>query len=91
MTKIDDENPMQVSLIHMQVTDSMEQNLKTAEQMIYNASEAGSKFICLPEYFSSPSSLENQKSVTKVFNETYEPTLFFLKRVSKDVGAYVVG
>jgi predicted amidohydrolase len=75
----------------MQVADSMEGNLKTAEQMIYSASEAGSKFICLPEYFSIPSSLENQRSVIKVFNETYEPTLFFLKRVSKDVGAYIVG
>ncbi len=91
MTKINDENPMQVSLVHMQVSDSMEENLKTAEQMIYNAAKAGSKFICLPEYFSIPSSLENQESVNKVFNETYEPTLFFLKRISKNVDAYIVG
>jgi len=91
MTKINDENPMQVSLIHMQVSDSMEKNLKTAEQMIYNANGAGSKFICLPEYFSIPSNLENQKSVNRVFNETHEPTLFFLKRISKNVAAYIVG
>jgi omega-amidase len=91
MTKINDENPMQVSLIHMQVADSVEENLKTAEQNIYNATEAGSKFICLPEYFSIPSSPENQKSVNKVFNETYEPTLFFLKRISKNFDAYLVG
>lgn len=82
---------MQASLIHMQVSDSMEENLKTAEQMIYNAAEAGSKFICLPEYFSIPYSLENQKSVDRVFNETYEPTLLFLKQISKSVDAYVVG
>lgn len=82
---------MQVSLIHMHVSDSMEENQKTAEQMIYNAAEAGSKFICLPEYFSIPSSLENQKSVNRVFNETYEPTLLFLKQISKNVGAYIVG
>ncbi|MBE0512377.1 carbon-nitrogen hydrolase family protein [Candidatus Bathyarchaeota archaeon] len=82
---------MQVSLIHMQVSDSMEENLKTAEQMIYDASEAGSKFICLPEYFSIPSSLEDQKSVGRVFNETYERTLLFLKQVSKNVAAYIIG
>lgn len=82
---------MQVSLIHMQVSDSMEENLKTAEQMIYNAAEAGSKFICLPEYFSIPSSLENQNSVDRVFKETFEPTMLFLKQASKNVDAYIVG
>ena len=82
---------MQVSLIHMQVSDSMEENLKTTEQMIYTAAESGSKFICLPEYFSTPSSLENQNSASRVFNETYEPTLLFLKRVSKDANVYIVG
>jgi len=69
----------------------MEENLKTAEQMIYNATEAGSKFICLPEYFSIPSSLENQNSVDMVFKETYEPTMLFLKQASKNVDAYIVG
>ena len=59
--------------------------------MIYEAAESGSKFICLPEYFSIPSSLENQNSACRVFNETYEPTLLFLRRVSKDVNVYVVG
>jgi len=82
---------MQVSLIHMHVSDSMEENLKTAEQMIYNAAEAGSEFICLPEYFSIPSGLENQKSVNKVFNETYEHTLLFLRHISANVDSYIVG
>jgi len=82
---------MQVSLIHMQVSDSMEENLKTAEQMIYDAAETGSKVICLPEYFSIPSSIENQNSVERVFNETCEPTMLFLKQVSKKVDAYIVG
>lgn len=82
---------MQVSLIHMQVSDSMEENLKSAEQMIHSAAETGSKFICLPEYFSIPSILENQTSVIKVFNETYEPTFFMLKRISKDIDAYIIG
>jgi predicted amidohydrolase len=69
----------------------MEENLKTAEQLMCTAAESGSKFICLPEYFSIPSSLENQNSASMVFNETYEPTLLFLKRVSKDADAYIVG
>jgi len=75
----------------MQVSDSMEENLKTAELMIYNAAKTGSEFICLPEYFSIPSGLENQKSVNKVFNKTYEHTLLFLRHISENVDAYIVG
>ena len=91
MTKGIQGKPMQVSLIHMQISDSPEKNLETAEQMLYRAADAGSKFICLPEYFAMPASLEDNKQIEKIADEIYEPALQLLKRVSKEVDAYIVG
>jgi len=82
---------MQVSLIHMQISDSPEKNLETAEQMLYRAADAGSKFICLPEYFALPASLEDNKKIEKIADDVYEPAVQLLKRVSKEVDAYIVG
>jgi len=82
---------MQVSLIHMQISDSLEKNLETAEQMLYRAADAGSKFICLPEYFAMPASLEDNSHIEKIMDETHEPTVQLLKQVSKEVDAYIVG
>jgi len=82
---------MQVSLIHMQISESPEKNLETAEQMLYRAADAGSKFICLPEYFALPASLEDNERIEKIVEETREPAVKLLKRVSRDVDAYIVG
>ncbi|MCK4885313.1 carbon-nitrogen hydrolase family protein [Candidatus Bathyarchaeota archaeon] len=82
---------MQVSLIHIQISDSPEKNLETAEKMLYRAADAGSKFICLPEYFAMPASLEDNKHIEKIVDETHEPALQLLKCVSKEVDAYIVG
>ena len=75
----------------MQISDSPEKNLDTAEQMLHKAADAGSKFICLPEYFSMPSNLEENKHIDRIVDETYECTVQLLKRVSKEVDAYIVG
>ena len=83
--------PMLVSLVHMQISESTEKNLETAEQMLYRAADAGSKFICLPEYFSLPANVEDNKHIGKVADDVYEPTVQLLKRVSKKVDAYIVG
>lgn len=82
---------MQVSLIHMQISDSPEKNLETAEHMLYMAADSGSKFICLPEYFPMPASLEDNTHIEKIAKETHEPAVQLLKRVSKEVDAYIVG
>jgi omega-amidase len=82
---------MQVSLIHMQISDSSKENLENAEQMLYRAADSGSKFICLPEYFAFPASLEDNKHIEKIADDIYEPTVQLLKRVSKQVDAYIVG
>lgn len=82
---------MQVSLIHMQISESLKTNLETAEKMIYKAAESGSKFICLPEYFAFPASLEDNKKIEKISEDTHNPAVNLLKRVSKEVDAYIVG
>jgi omega-amidase len=82
---------MLVSLVHMQISDSPEKNLETAEQMLYRAADSGSKFISLPEFFALPANVEDNKHIEKVAEETYEPAVQLLKRVSKEVDAYIVG
>jgi predicted amidohydrolase len=75
----------------MQISDSPKNNLETAEQMLYKAADADSKFICLPEYFSMPSNIEDIKDINRIVDETHEPTVQLLKRVSDEVDAYIVG
>jgi predicted amidohydrolase len=75
----------------MQVSESPDKNLKTAEQMLYKAAESGSKFICLPEYFAFPASVEDNDHIEQVVEETHDPAVQLLKRVSRDVDAYIVG
>ena len=82
---------MQISLIHLQISESPKKNLEIAEQMLYMAADEGSKFICLPEYFMFPASIENNDNIEKIVEEYREPTVHLLKRVSKDVDAYIVG
>ncbi len=75
----------------MQISESLEKNLETSEQMIYKAADEGAKFICLPEYFAFPTSLENNKQIEKISEETYKSAVKVLKRVSKEIDAYIVG
>ena len=82
---------MQVSLIHMQISESPEKNLETAQQMLYRAADLGSKFICLPEYFAFPASVEDEIHIEKIAEETRKPAIQLLTQVSKDIDAYIVG
>ncbi len=82
---------MLVSLVHMQISEHPEMNLEIAEQMLYRAADFGSKFICLPEYFALPASLEDNKQIEKLADDIYEPAVKLLKRVSREFDAYIVG
>ena len=82
---------MQVSLIHMQISDSPDRNLETAEQMLYRAADSGSKFICLPEYFAFPANLEDNMQIEKISDDIHDSAVQLLKRVSREVDAYIVG
>jgi omega-amidase len=82
---------MKVSLVHMQISESPDENIKTAEKMLYKAADEGSQFICLPEYFPFPANVEDQNEIETISEQTYEPAVNMLKCVSKDVDAYIVG
>jgi omega-amidase len=75
----------------MQISESMEKNLETAGQMLYRAADLGSKFICLPEYFVFPASLEENNQIEKISEAIHDQAVELLKRVSKEVDAYIVG
>jgi len=75
----------------MQISESPQKNLETVEQMLYRAADSGSKFICLPEYFALPASIEDNKHIEKIADDIYEPAVQLLKWVSKQVDAYIVG
>ncbi|MBN1784709.1 MAG: carbon-nitrogen hydrolase family protein [Candidatus Bathyarchaeota archaeon] len=82
---------MQVSLVHMQISESMEKNLERAGQMLYRAADSGSKFICLPEYFAFPASVEDNNQIEKISEAIHDQAVQLLRRVSKEVDAYIVG
>jgi predicted amidohydrolase len=75
----------------MQISDSPDRNLETAEQMLYRAADSGSKFICLPEYFAFPANIEDNMQIERISDDIHEPVVQLLKRVSKEVDAYIVG
>ena len=75
----------------MQISESPEKNLETAQQMLYRAADSGSKFICLPEYFAFPASVEDEMHIEKIAEETRKPAIQLLTQVSKDIDAYIVG
>ena len=75
----------------MQISESPEKNLETVEQMLYKAADSGSKFICIPEYFAMPASIEDNNHIEKIVEDIRGPAVKLLKRVSKQVEAYIVG
>jgi predicted amidohydrolase len=91
MTKGQQGKSMQVSLIHMQISDSLKNNLETAEKTLYRAADTGSKLICLPEYFAMPSNLEDYDNLGQIVNDTRELSIQLLRNASKKIDAYIVG
>jgi omega-amidase len=82
---------MQVSLIHIQINESSEKNLETAEKMLYRAADLGSKFISLPEYFVFPSNVEDRDQIEDIVKKTHDNAIKLLTRVSNDIDAYIIG
>ncbi len=82
---------MQVSLIHMQISESSEKNLETAKKMLYRAADSGSKFICLPEYFVFPYNVEDSDQIEDLVEKTHDKAISLLTKVSKEIDAYIVG
>ena len=83
---------MKVSLIHMKTRDTLGDVLSKTKENILKVAEQKPNFIALPEYFSVPGFIENYSSAKEIFEETFKPTMDFLKHVSSEFpDIYIIG
>lgn len=76
----------------MKTRDTLREILSAAEENISKAVEQKPNFIALPEYFSVPGFIEKYSSAKEIFNETFKPTMDFLRRISSDFPSiYLIG
>lgn len=83
---------MKVSLLHMEIRSTLEDNLKAAENVIFKAAKQKPALIALPEYFSVPNCMGDFTNAQKISAETCAKTLKFLQETSKAIGGiYLLG
>ncbi|MEM4143023.1 MAG: carbon-nitrogen hydrolase family protein [Candidatus Bathyarchaeia archaeon] len=83
---------MKVSLIHMKVRSTLNGNLTAAATAIRKAAKQKPAFIALPEYFSVPNNMEQFNSAEEISRETYDETLNFLEKTSRELqDIYLLG
>lgn len=83
---------MKVSLLHMAIRPSLEDNLKAAKTQILKAAKAKPALICLPEYFTVPNCLAEFTDAAAISKETCNKTLDFLQDISAKIGnIYLLG
>lgn len=71
---------MKVSAIQMEIGRELETNLENAQRLINKAAAAGSRIVCLPEYFTiPPSSAIDLPTITE---KTYKATMTLLRELS---------
>jgi omega-amidase len=76
----------------MKVRGSLEANLKAASEGVHEAGKQEPAFIALPEYFSVPNSMEQFTSAAKISKETYQGTINFLSKASRELPqSYISG
>ena len=83
---------MKVSLLHMQIQETLENNLTAAKKAVQKAAKQKPTLIALPEYFTVPNCMADFTDAKKISQETSEKTLSFLQEVSKSIGdIYLLG
>ncbi len=83
---------MKVSLLHMKIQPTIEDNLKAAKTAIAKAAKQKPALIALPEYFTVPNCMADFTNAQKISNETCIKTLRFLQKVSEKIGdIYLLG
>jgi predicted amidohydrolase len=76
----------------MKIRSSLKENLRAASVAIHKAASQKPAFIALPEYFSVPNNMEKFTSAEKISKETYNKTIRFLSRISKEFpNIYILG
>jgi omega-amidase len=83
---------VKVSLLHMQIRDTLDANLTAAETAVLKAAEQHPALIALPEYFTVPNCLVDFTDAQKISRETAAKTLQFLREISQKIGdIYLLG
>jgi len=83
---------MKVSILHMEIRDTLEDNLTAAKIAILKAAEKKPAIIALPEYFTVPNCMADFTDAPKISEETSSKTLQFLQEISKTIGEiYLLG
>jgi omega-amidase len=83
---------MKVSILHMEIRDTLEDNLTAAKNAVLKASKQNPAIIALPEYFTVPNCMGDFTDAQKISQETSTKTLQFLEEVSKTIGEiYLLG
>lgn len=85
-------NQLKVSLIHLRIRNSLQNNLEAASNGVREAAKQKPAFIALPEYFSIPDSMEHFTSAKETSRKTYKSTMDFLCKISAEQPEiYLVG
>ncbi|HEX7483049.1 MAG TPA: carbon-nitrogen hydrolase family protein [Candidatus Bathyarchaeia archaeon] len=83
---------MKVSILHMEIRDTLEDNLTAAKTAVFKAAEQKPALIALPEYFTVPNCMADFTDAQKISKQTASKTLAFLKEISKIIGdIYLLG
>jgi predicted amidohydrolase len=83
---------MKVSVLHMEIRPTLEQNLVAAKTAVQKAAKQKPALIALPEYFTVPNCMSDFTDAKKISEETCIKTLHFLKEISKEIGGiYLLG
>ncbi len=83
---------MKVSLLHMEVRNSLQANIAAASAAVDKAAEQKPALIALPEYFTVPNCMADFTDAQKISRETCQETLAFLQEKSRQIGGiYLLG
>jgi omega-amidase len=84
--------PLKVSVLHMEIRPSLEANLKAAKTAVLKAAKQKPALIALPEYFTVPNCMADFTDAQKISKETAAKTLDFLQEISALIGnIYLLG
>lgn len=83
---------MKVSLLHMQIRTTLENNLTAAKDAVLKAAKQKPALIALPEYFTVPNCMGDFTDAKKISQETCAKTLRLLKEISIEINdLYLLG
>ena len=83
---------MKVSLLHMEIRDTIEKNITASKAAALKAAKQKPALIALPEYFTVPNCIADFTDAKKISQESCAKTLHLLQEISKEIGdVYLLG